>query len=88
MFWLLECIPERLSKAEEPFTFQLSDKISRFFMCFIQEPQDHLFMGKEQVPEDVKCGMADLVSFTNIFYRMGMQEISIQNGQDKAQAVR
>lgn len=45
-------------------------------------------MGKEQVPEDVKCGMGDLVSYTNIFYRMGMQEISIQNGQDKAQAVR
>ena len=45
-------------------------------------------MGKEQVPEDVKCGMGDLVSFTNIFYRMDMQEISIQNGQDKAQAVR
>ena len=45
-------------------------------------------MGKEQAPEDVKCGVGYLVSFTDIFYRMDMQEISIQNGQDKAQAVR
>ena len=44
-------------------------------------------MGKEQAAEGIKRGMDNLVSFTNFFYCMDMQEIGFQHCQDKAQAV-
>ena len=87
MICLEKGIPEGIQELKEPRPVYLFNEIRCFFLCAVQNSQDQLLVGKEQVPEDIKCGMGDLIRFTDLLYGMGMQEIGFQHGQDEAQAV-
>ena len=63
------------------------NEIRWFALCIVQDSQDQLFMRKEQVSENIKRRMSDLIGLTDLFYRMDMQEIVFQHSEDKAQAV-
>src|SRR5699024_429642 len=87
MVCLEKGMPERIPELGELHPIYLSDEVRSLFLCIVQDSQDQPFMGKEQAAEGIKRGMDNLVSFTNFFYCMDMQEIGFQHCQDKAQAV-
>ena len=87
MVCLEEGIPEGILKPEELLPVYLSDEIRCRFLCIGQDSQNQPLVGKEQVSEDIKRGMGNLVCFADFFYGVDMQEVSFQHSQDKAQAV-
>jgi len=76
MVCLEEGIPEGILKPEELLPVYFSDEIRCRFLCIVQDSQDQLLVGKEQVSEDIKRGMRNLICFADFFYGVGMQEVS------------
>lgn len=79
---------EGIPEPPEYLTIHHLDEIRWFALCIVQDSQDQLFVGKEQLSEDIQRRMDDLIGLTDLFYRMGMQKIVFQHGEDEAQAVR